>query len=68
MDAAQLIIFLSPTAPRRLRVIENILVGKRTVSTLYWGMRYHQLSWLGYEKRLTRKVMDQTVLELKNKA
>ncbi|WP_252904391.1 hypothetical protein [Secundilactobacillus silagei] len=49
-------------------MIENILVGKRTVSTLYWGMRYHQLSWLGYEKRLTRKVMDQTVLELKNKA
>ncbi|MFC6253415.1 helix-turn-helix domain-containing protein [Secundilactobacillus hailunensis] len=67
MDTAQLITFLSPTAPRRLRVIENILVGKRTVSTLYWGMRYHQLSWLGYEKRLTRNVMDQTALELKNK-
>ncbi|GAX05888.1 hypothetical protein IWT25_01213 [Secundilactobacillus pentosiphilus] len=64
MDAMQLMTFLSPTAPRRLRVIENILVGKRTVSTLYWGMRYQQLSWLGYEKKLTREVMDQAVTEL----
>lgn len=64
MDATQLITFLSPTAPRRLRVIENILVGKRTVSTLYWGMRYHQLSWLGYEKGLTRETMNQSVAEL----
>lgn len=67
MDAKQLITFLSPAAPRRLRVIENILVGKRTVSTLYWGMRYHQLSWLGYEKKLSRRVMDQAVHELKTK-
>lgn len=67
MDAMQLITFLSPAAPRRLRVIENILVGKRTVSTLYWGMRYQQLSWLGYEKKLSREVMDQLVAELKAK-
>lgn len=67
MDAMQLMTFLSPTAPRRLRVIENILVGKRTVSTLYWGMRYQQLSWLGYEKKLTREVMDRTVAELTTK-
>ncbi|MCH5461359.1 hypothetical protein HC026_02710 [Lactobacillus sp. LC28-10] len=65
MDAKQLITFLSPKAPRRLRVIENILVGKRTVSTLYWGMRYHQLPWLGYEKKLSRQAMDQAVHELK---
>lgn len=64
MDATQLMRFLSPTSPRRLRVIENILVGKRTVSTLYWGMRYHQLSWLGYEKKLSREVMDQAVHNL----
>ncbi|MTV81205.1 hypothetical protein GM612_00875 [Lactobacillus sp. CRM56-3] len=58
MDAAELIGYLSPTKPRRLRVIENILIGKRTVSTLYWGMRYHQLAWLGYDKQLTRQTMD----------
>lgn len=67
METMQLIRFLSPTAPRRLRVIENILVGKRTVSTLYWGMRYHQLSWLGYDKKLSREVMNQSVRELKAK-
>lgn len=67
MDAVQLMTFLSPAAPRRLRVIENIMVGKRTVSTLYWGMRYHQLPWLGYEKGLTREDMDHAVLELKKR-
>lgn len=33
MDEEQLIEWLSPTAARRLRVIENVLVGKRSVST-----------------------------------
>lgn len=67
MDAQQLMLFLSPTAPRRLRVIENILVGKRTVSTLYWGMRYQQLPWLGYQKQLSRDEMNRAVADLQSR-
>lgn len=61
MNDTQLIQLLSPTSPRRIRVIENLLVGKRSVSTLYWGMRYGLLDWLGYQKHLTRQEMETAV-------
>lgn len=64
MDEEQLIEWLSPTVARRLRVVENVLVGKRSVSTLYWGMRYQRLDWLGYDRQVTRQKMDQAVASL----
>lgn len=66
LDATQLLRFLSADTPRRLRVIENVLVGKRSVSTLYWGMRYAQLDWLGYDKKLSRTEVDQAAQSLVN--
>ncbi|ANZ61981.1 hypothetical protein AYR62_05885 [Secundilactobacillus paracollinoides] len=63
MNATQLIQYLSPTSPRRIRVIENLLIGKRSVSTLYWGMRYDLLNWLGYQKHLTREEMETAVAD-----
>lgn len=64
MDADRLITFLTDVAPRRLRVIENILIGKRSVSTLYWGLRYNKLAWLGYDKHLSRNEMEAAVKSL----
>ncbi|BAP85685.1 hypothetical protein LOOC260_111460 [Paucilactobacillus hokkaidonensis JCM 18461] len=59
-----LIMFLSAKQPRRLRVIENILHNKRTVTTLFWGMRYHILPWLGSNKQLTRINFDAAIDKL----
>lgn len=64
MDEEQLMGWLSPATDRRLRVIENVLVGKRSVSTLYWGMRYQRLDWLGYNRQVTRQEMDQATASL----
>lgn len=64
MDEEQLMEWLSATSPRRIRVIENVLVGKRSVSTLYWGMRYQRLDWLGYDRQVTRQEMDRAVASL----
>lgn len=58
MDEFRLLSLLSAEQPRRQRVIENVLKGRRTVSTLFWGMRYGILDWLGYEKRLSRQYYD----------
>lgn len=55
MNKALLLQLLSDDQPRRIRVIENLLVGKRTVSTLYWGLRYDLLAWFGFEKHLARR-------------
>lgn len=44
---------LSPQ-PRRLRVIENILRGRRSEATLFWAYNYHILGMLGARRLLTR--------------
>lgn len=54
MQASDLLYLLSTTQSRRLRVIENLLRGRRTVSTLYWGHRYQLLYLLDLDKRLPR--------------
>lgn len=61
-----LIMLLSPVQPRRVRVIENILHNKRTVTTLFWGMRYQILPWLGSNKQLNRTAFDAAVNQLIN--
>jgi len=58
VDEFRLLSLLSDQQPRRKRVVENILKGRRTVSTLFWGMRYGILDWLGYEKKLQRDTYD----------
>lgn len=46
MNPELLIRLLSASQPRRPKVIFNCLTGKRTVSVLYWALRYKLLSWL----------------------
>lgn len=58
MEAADLIQVLTPQQTRRLRVIENLLRGKKTVSTLYWGQRYQLLPLIGLDKSLDRGGLD----------
>ncbi|WP_219054412.1 helix-turn-helix domain-containing protein [Lactobacillus sp. Sy-1] len=44
--------FLSAKQPRRIRVIENTLTQRRTVSTLFWGMRYGINDFMGLLPKL----------------
>ncbi|WP_035464115.1 hypothetical protein, partial [Levilactobacillus brevis] len=64
MEPVDLLPLLSESQPRRLRVVENLLRGRRTVSTLYWGQRYHLLSLLNLNKTLTRGGLDDTAAAL----
>lgn len=58
MEADDLLQLLSSQQARRLRVIENLLRGRRTVSTLFWGQRYRLLYLLDLGKALTRGGLD----------
>lgn len=58
VEPLDLIHLLSDQQPRRLRVIENLLRGRRTVSTLYWGQRYGLLYLLDLDKALDRGGLD----------
>lgn len=53
-----LITLLSDQQPRRMRVIENILTNRHTVTTLFWGLRYGILNWLGSDRQLVRADFD----------
>ena len=61
MDPKSLILFFSLKQPRRIKVIENILIGRKTVSTLYWGMRYGILDYLGSLKHLNLVVSQRSL-------
>ncbi|WP_203621034.1 helix-turn-helix domain-containing protein [Apilactobacillus nanyangensis] len=45
MNKDLLLLLLSSTQPRRIKLIQNLLNGKRTVSTLFWAMRYDLLQY-----------------------
>ncbi|MCK8618331.1 helix-turn-helix domain-containing protein [Apilactobacillus kunkeei] len=45
MNKDLLLLLLSSTQPRRIKLIQNLLNGKRTVSTLFWAMRYSILQY-----------------------
>lgn len=64
MDDTLLLQLLSRDQSRRIRVIENLMVGRRTVSTLYWGMRYGLLNWLGFNKHLQRQTVEAALAKL----
>lgn len=64
MTPQDLLQLLSQRQVRRLRVIENLLRGRKTVSTLYWGQRYGLLYLLGLDKALQRGALDQVAQTL----
>ncbi|MCL0311675.1 hypothetical protein M2S00_00900 [Apilactobacillus sp. TMW 2.2459] len=47
IDDEFLILLFSYNQPRRPKLIENLLAGRKTVSTLFWGMRYRLLDYCG---------------------
>lgn len=66
MEAADLLGLLDHQQFRRLRVIENLLREKKTVSTLYWGLRYRLLYLIALDKKMVRGALDapaQTLLK-----
>lgn len=58
MEPQDLLWLLDQQQARRLRVIENLLRGRKTVSTLYWGHRYGLLYLLGLQKHFQRGTLD----------
>lgn len=50
--------------PRRLRVIENVLKSRRTVSNLFWAQQYGLLKWLGAYRTLTRTHYDDELSQM----
>ncbi|MCT0151826.1 hypothetical protein EFM02_02575 [Fructilactobacillus fructivorans] len=46
-NGALCLLVFSSHQKRRVRLIENLLTGKKTVATLYWAMRYQLLDLLG---------------------
>lgn len=67
MEAADLLALLDQQQFRRLRVIENLLRERKTVSTLYWGQRYHLLYLVGLAKKLPRGALDAPARELQQR-
>lgn len=59
-----LLMLLSAKQLRRIRVVENILHNRRTVTTLFWGMRYQILPWLGSDRQLQRNTFDAAINQL----
>lgn len=60
----ELLYFFSKTQPRRPTVVRQVLSNKRTVSNLFWGMRYGIIDWLAVCPRLERAKFDGEIKEL----
>ncbi|MCR5524335.1 MAG: helix-turn-helix domain-containing protein [Lactobacillus sp.] len=56
--------FFDEHQPRRIRVIENTLKSRRTVSTLFWAKQYGILNWTGADRSLERKQVENAIEEL----
>ncbi|UQS85422.1 helix-turn-helix domain-containing protein [Apilactobacillus apisilvae] len=50
MNDDLMIVLLSISQPRRTKLIDNLLMGKKTVSTLFWGNQYGLLKYSGIFK------------------
>lgn len=48
--------------PRRIRVIEGTLQGKRTITNLFWAQNYGILPYLGADRHLSRQTYDQWLM------
>lgn len=52
------LITMFATTPRRIRVVEGVIAGKRTVTNLFWGRLYGLLPYLGADRHLRREAYD----------
>ncbi|WP_431815364.1 helix-turn-helix domain-containing protein [Limosilactobacillus portuensis] len=59
-----LLSFFDERQPRRIRVIENTLRNRRTVSTLFWAKQYGILKWTGATRSLERQQVENSIEEL----
>ena len=59
---ADYLLALFSTEPRRIRVIEGTLQGKRTITNLFWAQNYGILSYLGADRHLSRQGYDQWLM------
>lgn len=64
--------FFDEHQPRRIKVIENTLTNRRTVSNMFWAQQYGLLNWTGANRSLDREqfehdlqgLVDQGLLQL----
>ncbi|GEK27784.1 hypothetical protein [Furfurilactobacillus siliginis] len=66
MDSEFLYALLSTTQTRRPKVIFNCLRGVKTVSILYWSLRYGLLSWLNTVPTVSWEEFTNAIETLKN--
>lgn len=64
MNKDLLLLLLSSTQPRRIKLIQNLLNGKRTVSTLFWAMRYGILQYSAILKTYDLNSINDAIKEL----
>ncbi|MHA8263015.1 YpbB family protein [Lactobacillaceae bacterium Melli_B3] len=64
MNRDLLMLLLSPTQPRRIRTIENVLLKNKTTSTLFGGMCYGILGFYGLGKNIDSTRTDQLLRKL----
>lgn len=60
----ELLRFFSKTQPRRPAVVRQVLSNKRTVSNLFWGLRYRILDWLAVWPQLEKAKFDDSITEM----
>lgn len=56
--------FFDEHQPRRIRVIENTLTNRRTVSNLFWAQQYGILNWTGADRSLDRDEFESQLNDL----
>ncbi|CAI2600914.1 hypothetical protein AKUG0406_07900 [Apilactobacillus kunkeei] len=64
MNKDLLLLLLSSTQPRRIKLIQNLLNGKRTVSTLFWAMRYGILQYSAILKTYDLNSINEAIKKL----
>ncbi|MCZ2492558.1 helix-turn-helix domain-containing protein [Dellaglioa carnosa] len=54
--------------PRRPNVVYSIIIGRNTVSNIYWGMRYNLLDYFGMDPQFSNTLFRENIAKLqKNK-
>ncbi|WP_268913114.1 helix-turn-helix domain-containing protein [Lentilactobacillus sp. SPB1-3] len=62
-----ILLFCSSSEPRRIKAVFNVLIGKRTVSNLFWGFNYGLLDYLDSFHGLSLDDLNKSINDLKQR-
>ncbi|MFT8446785.1 MAG: helix-turn-helix domain-containing protein [Liquorilactobacillus nagelii] len=66
MADQRILYFFSTVQARRPVVIRQLLINKRTVSNLFWGLEYQLLDWLAVAPNLNKVYFEQQIDQLQH--